>query len=278
MKKQIITLIALFSVFGTMAQNNYVFIVKEYDPDAWDTVPRTQAEIIHRIDINDDGNYDFMYWGTYDYDERMFVRMMAREGACSLVKANEWPAAYNCYVNIDTPFNDTTLRWLCHPNPSGSSFPELLPEKLTAHYHRYDTMTYKSGIREGVEGEYCYGWVEVYAVNTYDTVYFHVARTCYCTIPNYPLRWGQTKLTDVVENGENSSLLVYPNPSSDLVSIAGSNLRRIEVYNTLGQRIITQQVNGNLATINLNNQPTGVYFVTVTDTEGRRCVKKVVKQ
>ena len=275
MKKQIITLMAFFSVVVTMAQTNDVFIVKEYDPDAWDTVPRAQAGIKHRIDINNDENYDFMYWGTYFDDGMMYVRMMAREGACSLVKAHEWPITYNCFVDVDTPFNDTTLRWLY---PDGSiGYPELLSEKIPNHYPRYDTMTYKSGIREEVEGNYYYGWVEVYAVNTYDTIYFHVARTCYCTIPNYPLKWGQTTQTFVDENGENPSLFVYPNPTSGLISVMGDNIRQIDIFNTLGQHVITQLADGDRTTINLNKQPAGLYFISVTDTNGRRCVKKVTK-
>lgn len=266
MNKQIITLIALLSAFGTMAQTNDVFIVKEYDPDAWDTI--TQTGITREIDINNDETYDFKYYADENWEEMLYPKLFARKWACFHRLVGNWNQIPNTFIDFSTPFNDTSLIWK----------PSIFPESAWTHYHRYDTIPFKSGIREGVEGAYYYGWVEVYAVNTYDTVFFHVARTCYCTIPNYPLKWGQTNLTDVVENENVSSLFVYPNPSSGLVSIAGSNLRRIEVYNTLGQRIITQQVNGNLATINLNNQPTGVYFVTVTDTEGRRCVKKVVKQ
>ena len=272
MKKITFTIITFFVVFGAIAQTNNIFILKEYGHDSWDTLVPSNG-ILGRMDINDDGNYDFWYCAIITVEYMSTPKLYAREGACSLVKANEWPEAYNCYVNADTPLNDTSLKWIT----SAGAGPTLLPEKIPNHYHRYDTMTYKSGIREEVEGDYYYGWVEVYAVNTYDTVFFHVARTCYCTIPNYPLRWGQTSLTIVNENGENPSLFVYPNPTSGLVSVMGDNIRQIDIFNTLGQHVITLLADGDRTTINLNKQPAGLYFVSVSDQEGRKCVKKVVK-
>ena len=85
---------------------------------------------------------------------------------------------------------------------------------------------------------------------------------------------------DVVENGQE---MLYPNPSDGQVTITGNNLKSAEVYNALGQRVATERVatvkgQGEQLTVSLEGLPSGIYFINVTDTEGRKCVKKVVKQ
>lgn len=55
------------------------------------------------------------------------------------------------------------------------------------------------GFRINHEGEYYYGWFETYsrviqAKNGKRIVHYGLDRAAYCTIPNYPLRWGQTEI------------------------------------------------------------------------------------
>ena len=82
----------------------------------------------------------------------------------------------------------------------------------------------------------------------------------------------------VPENeAENKEIAVYPNPTNGQVTIIGKNLRQAEVVNMFGQRIIIAKGEGNELHFDMEALPSGVYFVNVTDTEGRQCVKKVVK-
>ena len=74
-----------------------------------------------------------------------------------------------------------------------------------------------------------------------------------------------------------SGFLCYPNPTADRFVIKGDSLQQVEVYNLLGQFIASMKAEGNILLIDLSSRPAGVYLVSVTDTEGRRCVKKVVK-
>ncbi|MBR7021919.1 MAG: T9SS type A sorting domain-containing protein, partial [Bacteroidales bacterium] len=62
------------------------------------------------------------------------------------------------------------------------------------------------GFRIQNEGDYYYGWFETYnreihAKNEKRVVHWGFDRTAYCTIPNYPLRWGQIYLDSIGMEG-----------------------------------------------------------------------------
>ena len=82
--------------------------------------------------------------------------------------------------------------------------------------------------------------------------------------------------TDVTEYGIEAKL--YPNPTQGLVTVEAEGLRQIEVVNTLGQRVATATGEGASLHINISHLPAGIYFVNVSDGEGRKCVRKVVKE
>ena len=71
---------------------------------------------------------------------------------------------------------------------------------------------------------------------------------------------------------------VFPNPTTNFVTITGQDLKAAEVFNTLGQHVATATGEGERLTVNLSEMPAGIYFVNVTDKEGRKCVRKVVKE
>ena len=129
---------------------------------------------------------------------------------------------------------------------------------------------------------YYYGWFETYLewVGKSDRRVLHWGfdRTAFCTIPDYPLQWGQTELVGIEEAASNVFPTIHPNPTTGLVAITGDNLRQAEVLNMLGQKVLSTQAGGNELQIDLAALPAGVYFVNVTDSEGRKCVRKVVKE
>ena len=71
---------------------------------------------------------------------------------------------------------------------------------------------------------------------------------------------------------------ITPNPSSGCITITGKKLRQAEVFNMLGQQVLSVQGEGNELRIDMAALPAGVYFVNVTNDEGRKCVRKVVKE
>ncbi len=114
-------------------------------------------------------------------------------------------------------------------------------------------------------------WVSMPKVTVY--------RTVFCTIPNYPLRLGQTSFEwGVVDNPAAPFASIHPNPTTSQITITGQDLKAAEVFNTLGQHVATATGEGERLTVDLSGLPSGIYFVNVTDKEGRKCVRKVVKE
>ena len=90
---------------------------------------------------------------------------------------------------------------------------------------------------------------------------------------------GQTSLTwNVEENNTIAIATIYPNPTTGLVTITGQDLKSAEVFNTLGQKVATARSEGETMQIDLSELPIGVYFVNITNKEGRKCVRKVGKE
>ena len=81
-----------------------------------------------------------------------------------------------------------------------------------------------------------------------------------------------------IDEQNSSFAVVLPNPTSGQVTIMGEGLRQAEVFNLVGQRVLSVQGKGNELSIDMATLPAGIYFVTVTDEEGRKCVRKVVKE
>ena len=95
---------------------------------------------------------------------------------------------------------------------------------------------------------------------------------------------GKTSLKDTgLSNG--MFFRVSPVPATGSVTMdyilpEGSDRATLELTNTLGLKVMSVELEGNRGskTLDISNQPSGMYFVTVTDQNGRRCVKKIVKQ
>ena len=65
-----------------------------------------------------------------------------------------------------------------------------------------------------------------------------------------------------------NSLKVYPNPTANMLNVEGEGMRSLEVYNTIGQRVMTMEVNGNKAQINTESLNNGIYFLRINANDG----------
>ena len=73
-----------------------------------------------------------------------------------------------------------------------------------------------------------------------------------------------TEGVNELENG----LKVYPNPTSNVLNIEGEGMTNIEVYNTVGQRVMMQEVNGDAVQLNTESLNNGIYFLRVKSNDG----------
>ena len=257
MKTKLITLsVLLLSAFALKAQENYINY-NLYNPDTCFSF-QSSADTL-KFDLDQDGTYDIYFDAYY------------QSGAGLLVTINtpspdwQWSWTYaNAFVPLtDTTMIDETLRWQY-------GYWELA---------MYPEFTHFAFRHQTVDG-YHYGWAHIYltrATRAWHTVC--VSGMGYSTLPDQPIQWGQTEYLGINESYvSNIFASVHPNPTTGLVTIAGENLRQAEVLNMLGQQVLSVQGEGNELRIDMAALPAGVYFVNVTDNEGRRCVRKVVKE
>jgi hypothetical protein len=282
---------ALIASSTLLAQEGEI-IYTDYGPEGWsyefDRMGPDGFDTL-QIDLDRDGVADVFYrgWGWYAPapempDMELRSRLIENQQACFGFKKQNDGNGGTLFFDI---YGDTI--------PGLSTWYKLYtvrhgyfenPERPNARY---------IAIRLPQEnGGYCYGWLEQsiewimypeppgYYFQYYYNGLVRVYRWAFCTIPDYPMRVGQTDFTwDVMEENQTTAFAtLYPNPATGLVTVMGKDLKAAEVVNMLGQRVITVQGEGETMQIDISNLPTGIYFVNITDTEGRKYVRKVVKE
>ena len=150
---------------------------------------------------------------------------------------------------------------------------ELL--KYGYHYH--------IALRHQVEGKYYYGWMKLY-VEMHDESWHDpsvtITEMAYCTIPYYPLKFGQKSLTDdeVAEiDGFNSQYELYPNPADDRLVLKLADEHKCEnvaIYSIDGRMLKSQD--SDFENIDVSALTRGVYFVRIRLQEGSVFTEKIV--
>jgi hypothetical protein len=70
---------------------------------------------------------------------------------------------------------------------------------------------------------------------------------------------------------------LFPNPSNGNFNLNMSENASVTITNILGDVITTQNVNSGLTTLNIENQPIGIYFATITTVNSKKTLK-IIKQ
>lgn len=254
MKKILFVVALTITMTAGYAQQGEI-IYLDFEPDTCKYV--TEIDSLE-IDIDQDGQIDVRFSGYCQHGALLMTTHVSQG----------WEQC-NPYPLENTLLNSDSLHWQSYWDDWFGS----------------GTFMGRIGLRKVIGDQYCYGWMQVYC----DTVPTHpypgavgrntyVDRMAFCDIPNYPLVWGQTKILGFEETAQTSFATLHPNPTNSLVTITGENLRQAEVINTLGQRMLSVQGEGNELHIDMAAPPAGVYFVTITDEEGRKCVRKILKE
>lgn len=80
------------------------------------------------------------------------------------------------------------------------------------------------------------------------------------------------------ESNDNEFFSISPVPSTGVFFVTGENLKHIDIFDALGKQVASLSTQGNQTSIDLSQQPAGIYFVNVTDNNGRKHAKKIIKQ
>jgi hypothetical protein len=79
-----------------------------------------------------------------------------------------------------------------------------------------------------------------------------------------------------VSFGEESNMLVYPNPVKDKLQIANITPNTdIRLYDALGRIVLQLRCGQSFTTLQLGHLPSGIYELLITNSAGERTVKKV---
>lgn len=84
-----------------------------------------------------------------------------------------------------------------------------------------------------------------------------------------------------VEQGESvdevtqTSSCVYPNPVKDVLTITSENVKKVVMFNSLGQMVKTIESSDGNININVSDLENGMYFVTIIDNSGNVTTNKV---
>jgi hypothetical protein len=112
--------------------------------------------------------------------------------------------------------------------------------------------------------------------NSAITVSFIVTETCFCTIPNYPLRWGQTSLTEGIGETEAFAFAtLHPNPTTGQIHI-GLDLDgdfTVQVFDSHGKLVMTTH---NTQIITLEGMAPGLFHIVV-EKDGHRWSRRIIK-
>lgn len=255
MKKTLLFITALLFCSFAFAQEGEI-IYTDFEPDIIAAIDGINDDTI-KLDIDNDGQIDIKFY--------LLFNMLAHVYDPIYHTFNNWTIT-GCWRDGDsTMLNADYLVWL--------------PCITDAYYTEY------FGMKKEIGDDVYYGWFYTYEINDWKnddkqpwwTIY--IDRMAYCTIPNYPLRAGQTSLADGIDEAEVIAVAtLYPNPATGFVTITGKDLKQAKVFNSLGQQVASAKGEGERLTVDISNLPAGIYFVNITDGEGRKCVKKVVKE
>ena len=87
-----------------------------------------------------------------------------------------------------------------------------------------------------------------------------------------------TASTTEVNNVSIPQAYIYPNPAHTEITIFARDITNVTISNLLGQMLISKDCNTNQISINIESLPSGVYVVILTDIDGRKTIKKIIKQ
>ena len=154
-------------------------------------------------------------------------------------------------------------------------------------YRSFDNTDYQmTASIPAVDGQLYYEYRDNLADDDHEDVYYRLTafyladngETCesdYAASLNDPeLNYVSIDLTSTEENLD-SSLKLYPNPTSGLITIELEGLQKVMVYNALGQVLLSKEAGGDALQLGLSGFEDGLYWVKIIS-QNRISVKPLI--
>ena len=261
-KSILLAIVLAFSFLDINAQEGTI-VYQNFEPDSCHFFTPPIGDLF-AFDIEGNGTNDLAFQSYLGEFYSTWINVVVFDGWQVAIEHPAHPYPDSIPVQLDTLqyWNDTI----------GTFIPQISVGAPTY-------LVSKVFLRHKVGNDYYYAWVKTDDGWVDGQAYVCIEEFAFCTIPNYPLKWGQTDFTGIGELGESPSFAsVHPNPTTGLVTVTGENLSQAEVFNMLGQQVLNVKGKGDELRIDMAALPAGIYFVNVTDKEGQKCMRKVVKE
>jgi hypothetical protein len=72
-------------------------------------------------------------------------------------------------------------------------------------------------------------------------------------------------ISNGVDEGFSDEIMVFPNPTSGTLTVKGTGIRQLEVFNLFGQLLIKETCHSSAVQLDIASLAAGVYVLRVTD-------------
>lgn len=269
MKTIVLNIFFLLAIINSFAQNVNEIIYHNFVPDTSfqyicsdlttsGSYPGCEEPL--RFDIDSDGIIDLLYEADGGiFDAKTYLRSLNDNFAVTALGTND---TIIC----------SELNWGSYA--------------FSGHF----TNDYRFGIKKVIGDNTFFGYVNTrvefistvygpYNQVVYDMICF-VDYYAFCTIPNYPLLWGQTDVNSVPGETANNKNLVLANNNNNKLSItANEQIVSIEIFNSHGEPVgCMPNVNSVTAEADISALTAGMYIVRAAFVNGGAATAKFVKQ
>ena len=77
---------------------------------------------------------------------------------------------------------------------------------------------------------------------------------------------------------EKKEFNVYPNPANTYLVVEGEDVEEVEIYNAMGKKVISTDVNSSSYVIDINSLTSGMYLIRTIDADNNISTKKFIKK
>lgn len=249
MKTFIITILTIFfaiNIYSQNINNQSDIIVYDYDPDV--RIINEGADTL-KIDFNKDGVLDLM-----------FYLVVTSGGEYPTIKSLNNNCMLTLITETDT-LNSKSLLWY-------SDFTYLMG------CHKSE----KIGIKLNINNQNYSGWIHSLFSKENREALITIDKYAFCTIPDYPLLWGQTELTGTKEIKVQDKIKVSVDGHSQIINIQSKEVvKEISLINSSG-RVIRKWRNIKSSKFDISSEGIkgGVYVLRIKTENDEVVTKKIM--